>query len=409
MGMNYAPEKTGIAPLTTELSEYLVSRGHRVHMITTFPHSPDFKIQEPYKGKVFLKERRQGVWVLRGYVYIPRERRRPMQRILYDTSLSISTFLWGLCVRDVDVVLAVSPPVQVGPSAWALSLLKRATFVVQVQDLAVDLAVSLGMLKNPSLIRLGKWLENFVYRRARKVLVICQGFMDNLAARGVPEPKIRVLPNWIDTEFIRPLDRHNSFRQSQSLAARQFVILHAGTMGAKQALENAIRAAKLLEGQGDFLFLLVGDGSEKARLANAIAREGLSNVRLLPLQPADVLPQMLSAADVLLINQHADVVDMVIPSKLLTYMSSGRPVIAAAHAESEAAKYIRMAECGLIVPPDEPGQLAEAIRRVYSNPDLAARFGRNARTFADEHFGRERVLHLYDEFFRSLQPAPSRT
>jgi colanic acid biosynthesis glycosyl transferase WcaI len=400
--MNYAPERTGIGLITTELSEYLVSRGHRVSVATAFPHYPEWEIQDPYRGKLFLREERNGVWVHRGYVYVP-GKPSARQRILYDTSLSISAFLWGLTVRDVDVVLAISPPVQLGLMGWILSKIKRATFIFQLQDLIIDAAIALGMLKNPTAIRLARILENFVYRRAQAVLVACQGFADNLKSRGVPESKILVFSNWVDTKFISPLERNNSFRRIHNLNDQQFVVLHAGNMGAKQGLDNAIRAAGQLDGRNDILFLLVGDGSDKARLVDMATREGVSNVRFLPLQPRDMLPHMLSAADVLLLNQRADVVDMVIPSKLLTYMAAGRPIVAAVHPDSEAARYIRQAECGLIVPPEEPGLLADAIRQLYANPELAARFGRNARAFAEEHFARERVLQQYDEFFRRLE------
>jgi colanic acid biosynthesis glycosyl transferase WcaI len=402
MGMNYAPERTGIGPFTTELCEYLVSQRHRVSVVTAFPHYPEWEIQEPYRGKYFLREERNGVSVHRGYVYVP-GKPSARQRILYDTSLSISAFLWGLTIRDIDVILAIAPPVQLGLLAWVLSKLKRATFVFLVKDLIVDAAIALGMLKHSRAIRLARCMEDCVYRGAQAVLVICEGFADRLIARGVPKSKILVLSDWVDTEFIRPLERNNSFRRAHNLNYKQFIILHAGNMGAKQGLDNAIQAARQLEDQNDILFLLLGDGSDKARLVDMATREDISNVRFLPLQPRDMLPHMLSATDVLLLNQRADVVDMVIPSKLLTYMAAGRPIVAAVHPDSEAAKYIRRAKCGLIVPPEEPDLLADAILQLYANRELAIRFGRSARAFAEEHFAKERVLQQYDGFFCRLE------
>jgi len=303
----------------------------------------------------------------------------------------------------VDVIFCISPPLQLGVTAHVLGKLKGAPFILLVKDLIPDAAIALGMLKNPWAIKIARLMERFVYSRAHAILVICQGFADNLKAKGVPESKSLILPDWVDTNFIRPLERNNSFRHAHNLNDKQFVILHAGNMGAKQGLDNAIKAARQLEDQNDILFLLVGDGSDKARLVDTATREGVSNVRFLPLQPRDMLPHMLSAADVLLLNQRADVVDMVIPSKLLTYMAAGRPIVAAVHPDSETAKYIRRADCGLVVSPEEPGLLADAIRQVYAKPDLAIRFGRSARAFAEEHFARERVLQQYNDFFRRLE------
>jgi colanic acid biosynthesis glycosyl transferase WcaI len=158
-------------------------------------------------------------------------------------------------------------------------------------------------------------------------------------------------------------------------------------------------AAGQLGDHDDTIFLLIGDGSDKARLVGMAARESIFNVRFLPLQPRDTLPHMLSAANALLLNQRADVVDMVIPSKLLTYMAAGRPIVAAVHPGSEAAKYIQRAQCGLVVQPESPGELADAICQIRSDPERADRLGRSARVFAEENFARDRVLRWYEEFF----------
>jgi len=402
MGMNYAPELTGIGPFTTELCEYLASQGHCVSVATAFPHYPGWEVQQPYRGKLFLREERNGVLVHRGYVYVP-GKPRTSQRIVYDSSLSVSAFFSGLAISHVDAILAISPPLQLGLLAWVLSKVKSAAFVLQLQDLTVDAAVAVGMLRNPWAVRLARILEASLYAKAEAILVICQGFADNLKNRGVPESKILVLSNWVDTEFIHPLERINSFRRTLQLDKARFVVLHAGNMGVKQGLDNAIRAARQLSDLNDILLLLVGEGSDKARLVDMVNREGVSSVRFLPLQPRGMLPQMLSAADVLLLNQLTDVVDTVVPSKLLTYMAAGRPVVAAVHPDSEAAKYIRRADCGLVVPPGEPKLLADAIRQVYSSPELAVRLGRNGRTFAEEHFARQRILQQFDDFFRRLE------
>ncbi|MFC2030398.1 WcaI family glycosyltransferase [Chloroflexota bacterium] len=401
MGMNYAPERTGIGLFTTELCEYVASQGHCVSVTTAFPHYPEWKIHEHHRGRLFQREEMNGVSVYRSYVYIP-GKPSARQRILYDASLSISAFLSALTVRNVDLVLAIAPPVQLGLVAWILCKVKRATFVLQLQDLAVDAAVALGMLNNRGLIHLARNLEDLLYRKAQVISVICQGFADNLKTRCVPEPKIQVLSNWVDTEFISPLGRDNSFRRANKLDQQQFVILHAGNMGAKQGLGNALQAAKLLETQDHILFLLVGEGSEKADHVNVVSTEAISNVRLLPLQPREMLPQMLSAADVLLLNQRADVVDMVIPSKLLTYMAAGRPIVAAVHADSEAARYIERAQCGLVVPPEEPDLLANAIRHLREDSELRVCLGAHGRQFAVANLSRQRVLDRYIELFESL-------
>ncbi|HKZ77570.1 MAG TPA: WcaI family glycosyltransferase [Pyrinomonadaceae bacterium] len=403
MGMNYAPERTGIAPLTTELCEYLISQGHCVSVATAFPHYPEWKIQTLYRNRLFLREQINGVVVYRGYVYVP-GRPNARQRILYDTSLGISTFLWGLAIKDADLIVAIAPPVQLGVFAYILSRLKKRPFVVLLQDLAVDAAVAVGMLKSQTIIHFAHCLEEFVYHRATDVLVICQGFFDQLISRGVPASKISLLSNWVDTTFIRPLDQFNIFRESYGLSDRQFIVLHTGNLGSKQGLSNAIKAAKYIRDHEDIVFLFVGDGSDKTRLMKMTTQANLTNVRFLPLQPRQILPQMLAAGNLLLLNQAAGVLDTVLPSKLLTYMAAGRPVIAAVHPESEAAKYVRWANCGLIIEPDQPKLLADAILYLRENQNLAQHFGQNARVFAEEHFARDRILARYTDFFSRFEP-----
>ena len=182
-----------------------------------------------------------------------------------------------------------------------------------------------------------------------------------------------------------------------------FVVLYSGNLGLKQGLGTLVEAAERLSGDPRIVFLIVGEGMMKADLEAEVARRQLSNVRFLPLQPMDALSQVLSAADALVLTQKADVVDIVIPSKLLTYMAAGRPVVVAVNPRSEAGRYVREADCGLVVPPEDPASFAEAIRVLYCDRALAARFGANARAFAEEHFARERVLQRYDDLFRRLE------
>jgi len=264
-----------------------------------------------------------------------------------------------------------------------------------IQDIVPDAAIDMGIIKDSIAIKIARMLERYVYMKVQTIIVICQGFVDNLKNKGVPDSKLVLLPNWVDADFIRPLERNNIFRQKYGIAVNKFLILHAGNMGVKQGLENVLKAAKEFKSEPDILFYIVGGGNELDYLQKLSRKEDLDNVRFLPLQPKELLPYMLSAADALIINQRADVVDIVIPSKLHTYMASGRPIIAAVHPKSEAGRKITMADCGLVIPPEQPIALADAIRRIRTDPALAARYGRNARKYLEENFDREKILKKY--------------
>lgn len=400
---SYAPDRTGMAPLNADLCEYLASRGHRISVLTCFPHYPHWRVPAAYRGKLWQRESIRGVEVYRSYAYIP-SRRTTLRRIAYDTSIGATVAVRGLPVRGVDVVIAVSPPLQAGLAGSMLARLKGVPFLLEIQDLVPDLAIAVGMLQNPHAIRVARKLEQNIYRQADGILVISQGFADNLVRKGVSESKISVLPLWVDANLISPGERNGPFRKTHDIAESKTVVLYTGNMGAKQKLETVLDAATQLRAHEDLLFLFVGDGTEKARLQDYAHRRSLTNVRFLPLlppEPKELLPQMLAAADILVLNQSSQVVDTVIPSKLFTYMASGRPVVAAVNPTSQAATCIDEAGSGIAVDAEDPAALALAIRRLQADRTFADRLGVHGRAYAEEH-DRDRVLSRYERILCSF-------
>jgi colanic acid biosynthesis glycosyl transferase WcaI len=400
----YAPDRTGMASLNTELCEYLVSRGHRVSVATCFPHYPEWKVPLTYRGKLWQQETRNGVAIFRSYTYIPSQR-TTTRRILYDTFFGLSAAVRCLPIGQVDVVLTVSPPLQSGLAGCFLARLKGVPLLLEIQDLVPDLAIAVGMLRNPWAIKLAQMLENFVYRRSDGILVISEGFVANLTGKGVPKAKISFLPLWVDSSLISPGDRNGPFRKTHNISEKQTVVLYTGNMGAKQDLGNVLEAAARLQVHQDMSFFFVGDGTEKERLQRHAQDRALSNVRFLPLlppEPKELLPEMLAAADMLVLNQSSRIADTVIPSKLFTYMAAGRPIVAAVTRSSQAAACIRNAGSGITVDAENPAALAEAISQLKDDRELAECLGRRGRLFVEEHCARDRILSKYEDTFLTL-------
>jgi len=401
MGMNYAPEKTAIGPFTSCLSEYLAQVGHEVTVVTAFPHYPEWRIHDEYRGKVFLRERINGIAVYRSYVYVP-SKLNTLQRIAYDSSFSLSAFVSGLLVWEVDVIVCISPPLQLGLMAYILGKIKGAPFLFHIQDLLPDAAVNVGMLKDRRLVGLAYRLEEFVYQKAAAIGVISSGFAKNLYSKGVPKSKVYYLPDWIDMDFIKPIDKNNIFRKQNGLSESDFLVMYAGNIGKKQALETLLGAASILGGRKDIAFFVVGEGARKTALVKKTEEMNLSNLRFLPLQPRKMLPCMLSAADVLVLTQQAGITDICLPSKLLTNMASARPIVASVNDRSETARAIRDAEAGLVVPPENPQALAEAIVGLRGSAELREQFGANGRTFVNEHFEKSKVLKKFERLLQTI-------
>jgi colanic acid biosynthesis glycosyl transferase WcaI len=323
--------------------------------------------------------------------YIP-QRPRPFKRVLYYTSFAAGAFLPACVSGRPDLVLCVTPPLELALSAYALQLIRGVPFVLWIKDLVPDVAIQLGMLKNSLAIALARTLERFAYKRAAKLLVLSDGFADNIVRKGISPGKVQVVSDWVNTEFIKPEYSGIEFREQNGIAATAFVVLHAGNIGDKQKLELLIPAAKGLEQYKDIQFVIVGDGARKAAVVAETVRLGAGNVKFLPLQPGELLPQMLASADVLALHQHAGVTDSVIPSKLLTYMASGRPIVATSAEGSDTHRLMSQAKCGLAVEPENPEAFAGAIFHLYQDRNLRELCGASGRSFAVRNFSREAVL-----------------
>jgi colanic acid biosynthesis glycosyl transferase WcaI len=391
MAGNYAPEKTASAPLTSDFCCYLTAAGHSVSVVTTFPHYPQWKVWLEYRGHFYTKEMIDGVSVYRIWNYIPK-RPTPLKRVLYYGSFGIQALLPALASGRPDVIVCVTPPLELSISASFLKLLWRVPVVLWIKDLVPDIAIQLGMLKNPLLISLARRLENFAYAHATKLFVLGHSFAENICGKGVRAEKLAVVSDWVNTDVIRPDIPGAEFREKYEVDAAAFVVLHAGNIGDKQRLELLVRCAKLLHERKDIQFLIVGDGARKAAVVAEATSRGVSNVKFLPLQPQEQLAEMLAAADVLILHQHADVTDSVIPSKLLTYMAAGRPIIVTAAPESAAGIAVSRSGCGIAVEPENPTALAQAILRLLTDQEFRAHCGASGRAFVSANFSRSTVL-----------------
>ena len=404
LGINYYPERTSVAPFTTGLSEYLAAQGHDVRVVTAFPYYPEWRIWKEYRGRLTQQETIKGVEIRRIRHFIPWRASALLQRLLHDFSFTLAAFCAGLAAGECDVVYCSCPPPALALAAWAISRLRNVPYAIKLTDLASDAALATGILREGALVRAARAIERFAYRHAAAVVCLCGAFRERLTRDGLPADRLAVIPDWGDTEAVRPIVADGSFRRTHDIGSEQFVLLHTGNMGKKQDLLNVIRAAEQTRDDANLAWVIVGEGEERHLLENAC--RSLPNLHLLPLQPTASLCQMYADADVLILNQKAAVKDAVIPSKLLTYMASGKPVLCAANVVSEAARIIHEAGCGQIVEPENPQALVQGALALRADPILRSGMGANGRAYAVNNFEKARVLRLYDSFFHTLLDRP---
>lgn len=395
-GINFAPEPTGIGKYTGEMATWLADAGHDVHVIAAPPYYPAWSIADGYsrwRGTEEYWEDKVRVW--RAPLWVPR-RPSGVKRLLHLMSFAIGSL--PALVRQIrwkpEVVLVVAPALACAPAGWLAARLSGAKAWLHIQDFEVDAAFRMGLLKGDVGRRLISLGERWLLRRFDRVSTISGRMMSLLRSKNVAPQKSVLFPNWVDIDAITPMRRASAYRAELGIPDDAVVALYSGSMAGKQGLELLPAAAQALrERLPDLCFVFCGDGVFKPTIERECA--GLSNVRLLPLQPAHRLGELLGLADIHLLPQDAKAADLVMPSKLTGMLSSGRPVVTTAHAGTELAAVV--AGCGIVVKPNDLQAFVKALEKLAGSQDLRTELGAAARIHAEMHLGRDRVLGDFEQ------------
>jgi colanic acid biosynthesis glycosyl transferase WcaI len=306
-----------------------------------------------------------------------------------------------------DVVLAMSPPLTLGLAGWMVARARRAPFVFNIQDVFPDVAVQLGLITNPTVIRAATALERFTYLRSDAVTVLSDDLRENLAAKlGAHRPeRVRVIPNFVDIDRIRPAPKENAYRAEYGLTGKT-VVMYAGNVGFSQSLDLVLAAAAALSHEPDLVFVINGGGSARLDLERKAA--GMDNVVFVDMQPKDRLPDVLAAADVHVVPLRRGLARASVPSKMYSILASGRPIVASVDPGTEVAAVVERAGAGLSVPPDDPEAFTKAIARLLAEPDDAARMGAAGRAFVERWASPAAVAEQYEALFDELRSARGR-
>lgn len=402
----FPPDVGSAAHLFYDLGRVFVERGHRVTVVTGLPSYHAQGNLSRYQGQRRMTEEMGGMSIMR--TRVPEiARNTPLGRGLWQFSCAAVFGLASMKAPRADVSIVYSPPLPLALAAQALRRQKGVPFVVNVQDLFPQSAIDLGILRNNGLIRMFEALERHVYRRADAVTVHSEGNRNHVLARGAREATTRVLENTVDTDEIRPGPRMNDLRKELGIGER-FVASFGGIMGYSQDLDVILEAARLLDGRSSMIFVLAGDGLEKERLVQKSRDLSLGNVRWLPMLPRERYPRLLEASDVCLTTLHANVKTPVVPSKILSAMAAGRPVIASLDGSGDAPKLIARAKAGYALPPEDPAALASTLSSLADQPETCTRLGENGRAFAEEHLSPRGMVKEYERLFAQIMAPGSR-
>lgn len=396
-GINYAPEQTGIAVQTTGLAEGLAERGWEVTVLTGIPHYPAWR-----PGPVPPPTLADPVRVIRRTHFVPRRQSLGL-RAAYECSWVASSVPTLIKRCEADVILGITPSLGGAACAALGAARSRVPYALLFQDLMGRAARQSRFKHAGSVAASVEAAELFLARHAAGVGVIAEGFRSYLVARGVSANRIHLVRNPV--RLRDPSREREEVRERLGWLDDDFVVLHAGNMGLKQGLENVVRAAKEASPEERIRFVLQGDGNQRSYLERLAADLDVRNLTFSPLVPADELPDVLAAADVLLLNQRRDVRDMSLPGKLTSYFAIGRPVVAAVAVDSEAGREIMASRGGIVIDPEQPEVLLGTVRELATQPRLRSQLGSDGRAFAERNLRPEATLHQIETLLNSALSA----
>ena len=400
------------AARVSELSRHWAAAGHAVTVLTGFPNHPDGVLRPEYRNhfrKLVFRERVENVNVVRSWL-LPFPNRKAYERMLNYSSFCVSAGITGSFLSRPDVIIATSPQLLVGLSGWWAAKLKRVPFVLEVRDLWPESLAAVGAgATGSALYRVLHRLAGFLYCESDHIVVVTPAFRDHLVQRwGVPATKISIAQNGVETKLFSPSVQGAQIRSEMSLQ-NNFVVSYIGTIGMAHGLGTVLETAERMRiTSPEVVFMLVGEGADRERIAQIAASKKLTNIRFVPQQPREKIPSYIGASDAcMVLLRKSEVFDTVIPTKMLEFMSCGKPVILGV--KGQAKKILEASRGGLCIEPENPELLCKAIEELHTNDYLRHSFGRNGREYIVQNLSRERTAAEYLDVLHGIVAGVART
>jgi colanic acid biosynthesis glycosyl transferase WcaI len=386
---NFPPEGNAPASRTFDHTKEWVDIGHKVTVITCAPNFPEGKLFKGYKNRWVSKEVVEGINVWRVKTYITANTGF-IKRSIDFISFMFSSFFFGMFVKRVDVVVGTSPQFFTVISAWALAKIKRSPFVFELRDIWPASIEAVGAVKSNWVIKVFENIELFLYKQAELIISVTHSFKNELIQRGIDHRKIKVVLNGVDLEKYKPVKEKDRELVKNYGLNNKFVVGYVGTHGMAHALESVLDAAELSKNNNKVKFLFVGGGADRHRLEVLVEKRKLTNVIMMPLQPKDKMPSILSLLDISLVHlKNTPLFKTVIPSKIFESMAMGLPIIISIP-EGEATKMIENLETGVVVPAEDSEELSNKINELSIDTNLINILSSNS-IIAAKQFSRKKL------------------
>lgn len=399
VGYNYSPEPTGIGKYSGEMTEWLASRGYQCTVITTYPYYPYWKVQEPYHKRRFLYtsektkfESGGSINVIRCPIYVPGSP-SGLKRIILDFTFLITSGLalvLQLFKKRQDVFMSIAPSFLIGLPGVIYKKLRGTHLIYHIQDMQIEAAHDLGMIRSKSLVRILYGLERFIFRNADVVSTISDGMRERIKRKAGKE--IYFFPNWTDVSMFFPVENKAQLKESFGFKPSDKIALYSGGIGQKQGLEAIVHAAEWYRDQLDLQFIICGSGPYKRNLEAMVAERNLKNVTFFPLQPLEKFNAFLNLADVHLVIQKADASDLMMPSKLTAILAVGGLALITANPGSGLYQLVDAHGVGIVVKAEDQPALNSGIAMLLESENHLTRIRVKARSYAEAYLDMENIM-----------------
>ncbi len=400
---HFEPDTAPTGTVMTRIVEELAALGHEIHVVTSLPWYRDHAVAPGWRGRTVRRERTAWGSVTRVEPFAGSDRTNLARRALgflgYSALAGWEGLRAGGSLRRADAVIAMSPPLTLGLTGRIVATARRARFVFNIQDVFPDAAVETGAITSPRIIALASWLERVSYRLADAITVLSDDLRDNVAAKlpaGHAET-VHVIPNFVDTDVIRPAPRTTPYRAELGIGDEP-VVLYAGNVGFSQSLDLVLEAARRLP---SVTFLINGRGS--ARPAVESAAEGIPNVVFGDVVPVERLGELLATGDIHVVPLKSGLGSVSVPSKSYSIMAAGRPIVAAIDPGTAIPRILAEARCGVAVPPDDADAFVAALQELLAAPFDAEAMGARGRAWVEREASPAAVGASYERLITGLR------
>ena len=396
-----SPEQVSSSHLTKDLTAAFLANGITIENYVPIPtRGVSNEIRNKYK-KIKSEELENGKVIIHRFSMFP-EGKNTIQRAIRYVLVNVIQYFKGSHAKNIDLIYAGSTPPTQGLLCGLVKKRLKVPFVYNLQDIFPDSLVNAKMTSKGSLIwKIGRKIEDFTYRSADKIIVISEDFKRNIMEKGVPEEKIEIIPNWINTDTVYPVDRQdNILFERYGLDRDKFYICYSGNLGHSQNLKLLISVAEEIQiAMPDVMFVLIGEGAAKKDLELLVQKKKLKNIVILPFQPYRDIAHVFSLGDVGLIISKSGIGGSSVPSKTWGIMAARRPILASFDKDSELAKVISKTDSGIVVEAGSKEQFIDALGKIRKSTET---MGRNGRTYILDNLTQEICTAKWIDIMNSL-------